>query len=142
MTQLLPKFGPPATNRVEIAAALGVDPGNLHGDRPLQSVSCGVPFFFVPLRTRSAVDAVAVDRRAFTHALTAAGIEPLPVFVFTNEKGGGDETVYSRMLAPQFGIAEHPATGGASGPLGSYLLHHGMVSAAQARSMVAFRVSR
>ena len=44
--------------------------------------------------------------------LTAAGIEPLPVFVFTNEKGGGDETVYSRMLAPGFGISEDPATGG------------------------------
>jgi trans-2,3-dihydro-3-hydroxyanthranilate isomerase len=86
MTQLLPKFGPPATNRLEIAAALGVDPTDLDGDRPFQSGSCGVPFFFVPLRTRRAVDAVAIDRRAFTRALTAAGIEPLPVFIFTNEK--------------------------------------------------------
>jgi trans-2,3-dihydro-3-hydroxyanthranilate isomerase len=139
MTQLLPKFGPPATNRLEIAAALGVDPTDLDGDRPFQSGSCGVPFFFVPLRTRRAVDAVAIDRRAFTRALTAAGIEPLPVFVFTNEKGGGDETVYSRMLAPGFGISEDPATGSASGPLGCYLLHHGMVTEAEARQMVSLQ---
>jgi trans-2,3-dihydro-3-hydroxyanthranilate isomerase len=132
MTQLLPKFGPPATNRLEIATALGVDPTDLD-DRPFQSGSCGVPFFFVPLRTRRAVDAVAIDRRAFTRALTAAGNEPLPVFVFTNEKGGGDETVYSRMLAPGF------ATGGASGPLGCYLLHHGMVTEAEARQMVSLQ---
>ena len=31
---------------------------------PVQSVSCGVPFLFVPLATRAAVDAVAIDRRA------------------------------------------------------------------------------
>ena len=63
------------------------------------------------------------------------------MFFFTTDRTGasGDETVYSRMLAPQFGIAEDPATGGASGPLGSYLLHHGVVSAAQARSMVSLQ---
>jgi trans-2,3-dihydro-3-hydroxyanthranilate isomerase len=31
------------------------------------------------------------------------------------------------MLAPGFGIAEDPATGGASGPLGCYLFRHGLI---------------
>jgi trans-2,3-dihydro-3-hydroxyanthranilate isomerase len=31
------------------------------------------------------------------------------------------------MLAPGFGIAEDPATGGASGPLGCYLAAHGLL---------------
>ena len=35
--------------------------------------------------------------------------------------------VYSRMFAPQFGIPEDPATGSASGPLGAYLVRHGLV---------------
>jgi trans-2,3-dihydro-3-hydroxyanthranilate isomerase len=43
------------------------------------------------------------------------------------------------MLAPGFGIAEDPATGGASGPLGCYLLQHGMVTEAQARRMISLQ---
>ena len=37
-----------------------------------------------------------------------------------------DLTVYSRMFAPGAGVAEDPATGGAAGPLGCYLVHHGL----------------
>ena len=43
------------------------------------------------------------------------------------------------MLAPGFGIAEDPATGSASGPLGCYLLQHGMVAAQEARQMVSLQ---
>jgi trans-2,3-dihydro-3-hydroxyanthranilate isomerase len=56
-------------------------------------------------------------------------LEELPVFVFSPEPGDDDATVYSRMFAPILGIPEDPATGGASGPLGAYLLHHNAVSA-------------
>ena len=139
MTQLLPTFGPRVSSRAEMAAGLGVEISDLDDDRPAEVVSCGVPFLFVPLRTRSAVDAVAIDRRAFTRALAASGMDELPVFVFTTEKGDGDETAYSRMLGPGFGIAEDPATGGASGPLGCYLLHHGMVGTAEARQMISLQ---
>jgi trans-2,3-dihydro-3-hydroxyanthranilate isomerase len=47
--------------------------------------------------------------------------------------------VYSRMLAPGFGIYEDPATGGASGPLGCYLLHHGVVSPEAAQSVLSLQ---
>ena len=40
------------------------------------------------------------------------------------------------MFAPELGIYEDPATGGASGPLGSYLMHHAVVSPGKARSML------
>jgi trans-2,3-dihydro-3-hydroxyanthranilate isomerase len=43
------------------------------------------------------------------------------------------------MLAPGFGISEDPATGSASGPLGCYLYHHGVVSAAAARNMISLQ---
>ena len=41
------------------------------------------------------------------------------------------------MFAPEFGIVEDPATGIASGPLGCYLVTHGLVTAAQARAIVS-----
>ena len=47
--------------------------------------------------------------------------------------------VYSRMLAPGFGIAEDPATGSASGPLGSYLLAHRAVSPDRARNLISLQ---
>ncbi len=139
MTQLLPAFGPTASNRIEIAGALGLDSTDLEGELPAEVVSCGVPFLFLALRSRRAVDAVVIDPRALSRAFAASGVDELPIFVFTAEKGDGDETVYSRMLAPGFGIAEDPATGSASGPLGCYLLQHGMVTAGQAVAMVSLQ---
>ena len=139
MTQLVPAFGPTLANRIELAAALGVEATDLDGDYPAEVVSCGLPYLMLPLRTRPAVDAVTIDRRALIRAFAAAGMNELPVFVFTTERGAGDETVYSRMLAPGLGVAEDPATGSASGPLGCYLLQHGMVTAATARQLISLQ---
>jgi trans-2,3-dihydro-3-hydroxyanthranilate isomerase len=140
MTQPLPEFGGTVDDRAALAAAIGVDPPELR-DEPAQCVSCGVPFLFVPLATRSGVDAVSIDRRALTRVLREAGLDELPTFVFTPDRTGatGDETVYSRMLAPGLGIAEDPATGGASGPLGCYLLRNGLVTAERARSTLSLQ---
>jgi trans-2,3-dihydro-3-hydroxyanthranilate isomerase len=140
MTQLLPSFGARIDDRAGFAAAIGVEPGELV-DLPIQAVSCGVEFLFVPVASRAAVDRVSIDRRALSRVYEHAGCADLAVFVFTADRAGAadDETVYSRMLAPMFGIAEDPATGGASGPLGCYLLTHGMVTPEQALSMVSLQ---
>ena len=94
-----------------------------------------------PLVSREAVDRVSIDRRAYVDACRKAGFDDVPVFLFTTDRSGatGDETVYSRMLAPAFGIVEDPATGSASGPLGCYLVRHGVLDAARARSFVSLQ---
>jgi len=140
MTQLLPAFGSQIANRDAFAKAIGVAVGDIE-DSPIEEVSCGVPFLFVQLKSRAAVDAVAIERRALARVYDQEKCADLAVFLFTTDRTGadGDETVYSRMLAPQFGVGEDPATGGASGPLGSYLLYHGIVSPEQARSMVSLQ---
>ena len=141
MTQPLPSFGPEIAQRAAFASAIGLEAADLVDGLPIETVSCGVPFLFAAIATRAAVDRVAIDRRALGQVFRDAGSAVLPVFVFTTDRTGasGDETVYSRMLAPDFGIVEDPATGGASGPLGCYLLYHGVVSAAQARAMVSLQ---
>lgn len=140
MTQLLPSFGAQVADRAGFAAAVGLRPDDLE-DLPIEAVSCGVSFLFAPVKTRAAVDRVEISRRDLARVYEQSKCDDLAVFFFTTDRtgAGGDETVYSRMLAPQFGVAEDPATGGASGPLGSYLLHYRMVSAAQARSMVSLQ---
>jgi trans-2,3-dihydro-3-hydroxyanthranilate isomerase len=139
MEQKPPAFGSVIADRGAVAAAVGAAPNDLIPGLPVQVVSCGVPFLFVPLATRAAVDAVAIDRKAMARCFQTAGIDELPVFFFTPDRTGADDdaTVYSRMLAPSFGIVEDPATGGASGPLASYLLHHRLVSRDVAASMIS-----
>jgi trans-2,3-dihydro-3-hydroxyanthranilate isomerase len=140
MTQKTPAFGGSLRDRSAFAAAIGLSQSDLIDGLPIQSVSCGVPFLFVPLATRTAVDAVVIDRKAVASCFRDDALDELPLFFLTPERGKTDEaTVYSRMLAPAYGIAEDPATGGASGPLGCYLLHHQVVSPEDAMAMLSLQ---
>jgi trans-2,3-dihydro-3-hydroxyanthranilate isomerase len=147
MTQPLPAFGAIVTDRAAFATAVGLEEWDLAAGLPVQSVSCGVPFLFAPIASRRAVDSVVIDRKALARCCAGAGLDELPVFFFTTEPGepakagttGVTETIYSRMLAPGFGIFEDPATGGASGPLGCYLLQHFVVSPEAAQSILSLQ---
>ena len=141
MTQPLPTFGDVLSDRGAVALAVNLSESDLLPGLPVQIVSCGVPFLFVPLATRAAVDRVTIDQRMIARCFQNAGLEELPVFLFTSDKGlaRDDATIYSRMLAAGFGISEDPATGSASGPVASYLLHHRVVSADTARSMLSLQ---
>lgn len=140
MTQPNPTFGATIDDRRGLARALGVEPDTLVREYPAQWVSCGVPYMLIPLTSRSAVDAVTLDRRALIQCYGAVGIAEVPVYLFTTEGSREGKTVYSRMLAPGFGISEDPATGSAAGPLGSYLVQHGIVSGHDAQqSMISLQ---
>ncbi len=124
MRQLSPKFGPEFADRGAIAQMLSLPENAIEPDLPLEVVSCGVPFLFVPLRTLDAVRSIRIRADVWQRALE--GFPTHEVFVFTRETEAGG-TVHSRMFAPDLGIMEDPATGAASGPLGCYLVRHGLV---------------
>src|SRR6185503_907819 len=91
---------------------------------------------------RAAVDSVSIDRKALARCYRESGIDELPMFFFTTEgkqEPGVAQTVYSRMLAAGFGIAEDPATGGASGPLGCYLLQYKIVTPGAANNILSLQ---
>jgi trans-2,3-dihydro-3-hydroxyanthranilate isomerase len=138
MTQSTPAFGRVIDDRAAVAATLGLALDDLAANLPVQEVSCGVPFLFVPLRDRNAVDRAMSDAAAFRRFMAAAALD-LAIFLFSIDPAGSAETVYSRMFAPEFGIVEDPATGGASGPLGCYLVHHGAVAGEAAQRMVSLQ---
>lgn len=139
MTQLLPSFGGEIRDREAFAAAIGVDAADFVASLPIEEISCGVPYLLVPLVSRAAVDRVTLDLRAAAHCLEQHGLPERPCFFFTTERteAAPDETIYSRMLAPGFGITEDPATGSASGPLGCYLVHHEVVGSAAAQHIIS-----
>jgi len=138
MTQRAPVFGPEVRARGEAAAAIGLNPDDLADALPVQEISCGVPFLFVPLRSREVVDRAVSDAAAFARFAASTGIDR-PIFLFAMLPPGGAATVHSRMFAPEFGIVEDPATGGASGPLGCYLIRHGLVTGSAAGRIVSLQ---
>ncbi len=123
MSQPLPQFGPVFTNRDAIAELLSVDLEDLEPDLPLETVSCGVPFLMVPLKSLKAIRNVKVRLEIWERVLQHS--EAPHIFTFCHQVENQGSTVHSRMFAPAMGIAEDAATGGASGPLGCYLVRYG-----------------
>ena len=117
-------FGEVVSDRRRIAAALGLDESALVPNVPLQVASTGNQFLYVALKDADAVDAAVSDKGRLASAF--GDEEPLPVFIFTST---GPDRLYSRMFAPHvFDIAEDPATGSGSGPLGAFAVKYGLVS--------------
>ncbi len=140
MAQSAPVFGDMIDDRDAVAAALSISPAAITGTgRPVQVVSCGVPFLFVPLTARRAVDNARVNLQALDSLFERARTNAHGVFVFSAEPGHDRATVYSRMFAPGLGVAEDPATGSASGPLGCYLVRHQMVPPDRAGAMLSLQ---
>lgn len=124
-------FGSPLLDRAAIAETLGLEASDLL-DHPVQVGSTGVPFVYVPVRDRATVD------RAYPTTRDLDPIDPdsrpQGFFVFAPQENGA----YSRMFgATSRGISEDPATGGASGALGAYLLKEGFVPSSPEMRMVS-----
>jgi trans-2,3-dihydro-3-hydroxyanthranilate isomerase len=120
------QFGPIRTDRAAVAAALGLAPDDLRGDLPLQTVSTGVPFLFVPLVSLDAASRARSERDALARLFDAHNLAN--VAIFTEEVVDPQARVHCRMYAPHLaGIVEDPATGSMAAPLGAYLAQHGLL---------------
>jgi trans-2,3-dihydro-3-hydroxyanthranilate isomerase len=140
MTQATPAFGPHVNDRAAVAAAIGLGVGDLATDLPIQEISCGVPYLFVPLRDREAVDRATPRADAILELPGVSRAHPA-ILLFAQEvrlkpDPTSGATTYSRMFAAGLGVLEDPATGSAAGPLGCYLVQHGCVPGDAGRQMV------
>lgn len=140
MDQRPPEYRQPASARADVIRASGVSPDAVDATGlPVEEISCGTQFIFVPVQTRAAVDAAEPDMSAMRRLHSAFPSGHIAVFIFSTETVDPDVAAYSRMFSPSMGIPEDPATGGASGPLGSYLVKHGLVTREQRRDMVSLQ---
>lgn len=129
-------FEPEWRDRAAVAAALGLTESDLLPGCPVQPGSTGVAFLYVPLRDRDAVDRATPNSQAL-HALVGDAAH-LPLFVFAPDPDPNAGRVYSRMFGTDLmGIPEDPATGGASGPLGAYLVQNKLVTTASEVQIVS-----
>ena len=129
MEQPLPAFEPVA-DRGAVAASLSLDVADLATELPIEIGSSGNRFMFVAVRTLDAV------KRATPRGLAEAA------YIFTTQTVEPGSTVHGRMYAPWQGIAEDPATGSANGPLGAYLVRHGVSDGARIVSEQGYEMGR
>jgi len=116
----LPEVGPRPPAPERLARMLSLEPRDLVGeDMPPEGVSCGLPFLFVPLRSRDAVGRARLRLDLWEETLRGYWTDD--VFVFALDPEREDSDVRARMFAPGFGVPEDPATGSACVALGGYL---------------------
>lgn len=135
MHQPLPEFGA-TLDRESSAALLSLEVSDLHSELPIQIVSCGVPFTIVPL------DSLAAVRSTKVRIDLLEGFEAKQILVFALEAERPGSHVHCRMFAPELGVLEDPATGGAHGPLASYLYRYGKFVAPEMISEQGFEIGR
>ena len=130
MRQPLPQFGPCFEDKSMIAEMLSIPTDAIEKDLPLEVISCGVPFLYVPVKDLASVRSIRFRLDVWDRVLRDFAARE--VFVFTTETENAGSSVHSRMFAPGLGVGEDPATGAASGPLGCYLVRHRVFPALKA----------
>jgi trans-2,3-dihydro-3-hydroxyanthranilate isomerase len=106
----------------EIASTLGLSLDDLDATRPIQTVSTGMPFCIVPIRSLAAIERLAIPQVAAQAWLDANETKFFYCIAPADPASGAH--FHTRM---QFYNGEDPATGSASGCAISYLVQHGIV---------------
>jgi len=118
-------FGP--TQVDETLASLRLHRQALDDRCPIQIVSTGHSKVLVGVRSRETLDSLQPDLARLTELSKRLGCNGY--LAFTLDSADADILAHGRMFAPAIGIPEDPVTGNANGPLGAYLVRHGLVSA-------------
>ena len=120
----------PAFGRIHepsaIAAALGLATEDLDPGLPVETVSTGMPFCIVPLRSLSVAARLAIPQPVAQAYL--AGSDAKFFHCITRAAEGSGADWHARM---QFYNGEDPATGSASGCAISYLVRHSLAASGQ-----------
>ena len=109
----------------KIMSALHLGQDDLDTRCPIQIISTGHSKVMIGIRNKSQLNTLEPNFTALTEISRL--IKCNGFFVFTFDSDIPEVLTHGRMFAPAIGIAEDPVTGNANGPLGAYLIHHGLV---------------
>jgi len=116
----LPEEGPQPPPVAELAKLLGIQESDILEDADFpQFYSCGVPYLFIPLRSRSVLGSVTVDQA--TSRKVGSLVGAFQVYLFSYDPEREDSNIRARMFMQEHGIVEDPATGSAVAALAGYL---------------------
>ncbi len=106
----------------ELAPLLKVDPADIDTEFPIQTVSTGLPFVLLPLRSLEAVRRAGVVRDKWLDWVKDRPAKML--FVFCRQTIDPGNHLHARAFCDYYGIVEDPATGSANSCLAAYLVRH------------------
>ncbi len=116
----LPEFGPADVSLERLADMLGLAAVDVLSSRwRPRSVSCGVPFYIVAVRSLDAIRRVRLRRDLWESTLADHWAPHL--YVVTPEVERPGSAIHARMFPPAMGVDEDPATGGAAAALSGFL---------------------
>jgi trans-2,3-dihydro-3-hydroxyanthranilate isomerase len=125
MQQNAPVFGD-LHDRSAVAAALGLTVDDLDPDLPIQTVSTGMAFCIVPLRSLEVAARLAIPQTSAQAYLDRSDAKFF--YCITRTAQGSRADWHNRM---QFYNGEDPATGSASGCAIGYLVRHKLAAGGQ-----------
>ena len=120
MTQISPTFGL-QHEREAVARATGLSMEDFDDSLPIETVSTGLAFTIVPLKSLAAAQNLQIDARRATEYLEKTGCKFL--YFVTRETVDRDARLHARMF---FYNGEDPATGSAAGCTAAWMVAHGV----------------
>ena len=130
-----------AHDQAELARALGLRIEELDETLPIQSISTGLSFLAVPVRSLADLGRCKVNSSLLAEIYARAGATGCEAFTRETIEIG-EARAHARMFAPGDNIAEDPATGSAAGALGAYLVYHGASGAEAVDGRVRFVIEQ
>jgi trans-2,3-dihydro-3-hydroxyanthranilate isomerase len=122
MTQVDPVFGEThARNKIAEVTSIPLD--DIDSTLPIQTLSTGVPFTILPIRSLNAIVRLRVDQERSSKYLGASGGKFF--FCVTRETVDPAARLHARMLIDG---AEDPATGSAAGCAAAWMVQHGVAA--------------
>lgn len=116
----LPEEAPDAPSTAELSKLLGIAESDILQDADFAQIySCGVPYLFIPLRTRKVLSQVVID--AASSRRLEAKLGAFQVYLFSYDPEREESDIRARMFVQEFGLIEDPATGSAVAALAGYL---------------------
>ncbi len=128
MTQAPPEFGTVVQDTHRLAELLGGGSDLIPAGAAPQIVSTGIPQLMIPTASLASLEALPSGGKGGELAAFLREFGTDCAMCYATETTFPEATVHCRMFAPGLGVPEDPATGSASGALGAYLVHHGIVS--------------
>ncbi|MBN2512996.1 MAG: PhzF family phenazine biosynthesis protein, partial [Sedimentisphaerales bacterium] len=107
----------------DFAPILNLDIPDFDERFPIQSVSTGLPFILVPLRTLDAVRRAKANLEAFASFLKMHDTARM-MFIFCPQAQNPANHIHCRMFGHLYGVPEDPATGSANSCLAAYLTRY------------------
>ncbi|NJD20453.1 MAG: PhzF family phenazine biosynthesis protein, partial [Gemmatimonadetes bacterium] len=118
-TAVLPEHRPSPVDDADLARLVGVEISDLPATLRPEMVSCGLPFYVLPIASLDAIRRAALDTPLWQRLVAPLWADH--VYLVCPEAEGRGVDLHVRMFAPAVGVPEDPATGSAAAALGGYL---------------------